>query len=80
MIRESEQLQMEAMEGDNTLKDKADADSTSKRRMVDKTFRKLMFRQQSVALGRWKDVCVHRGAQEAKARQVLNQLRNGLVR
>lgn len=48
--------------------------------MVDKTFRKLMFRHLSMALGRWKDVCVHRNAQEAKARQVLHKLRTGLVR
>jgi hypothetical protein len=33
----------------------------SKRKMVEKTFRKLFYRKLATCLGRWKDICGLRG-------------------
>ena len=48
--------------------------------MVDKTFKKLFYRKLAVALGRWKDICVHKNAAEDKAALVIKRMRTRFIR
>lgn len=45
------------MQNEGYLRGKEELHRTAKRIIIDKTMRKFMYRKQSVALGRWKDIC-----------------------
>jgi hypothetical protein len=46
-----------------------------KRRLIDKTFRKLFYKRLSLGMKRWKKVCNLRGSQEEQAGFVMKKLR-----
>ena len=46
-----------------------------KRRLIDKTFRKLFFKRLSLGMKRWKKVCNLRGSQEERAAFIIKKLR-----
>ena len=48
--------------------------------MIDKTFRKLFYRKLSLAMRRWKDICINRKEQEDKAALVIKRMRNRFLR
>ena len=73
-------MQTEALVEEKSLRVHAEAVRTSKRKMVDKTFRKLFYRQLAVAIGRWKDICNMRTGQESKAELVIKRMRNRYLR
>ena len=80
MEMQNQKLQQEAEEGERNLRVHAEAVRTSKRRTVDKTFRKLFQRRQRSAICRWRDMCGLRQEQEGRAALVIKRLRNRLVR
>jgi hypothetical protein len=53
----NQKLQNEVLEGAKAERVRDEAVRTSKRRTVDKTFRKLFYRRLSTALGRWRGIC-----------------------
>ena len=57
MQMDNERMQNEALEGEKHLRKLDEQVRTSKRRMVDKTFRKLFYRKVASAMGRWRDIC-----------------------
>ena len=75
-----EQLTNEALEGEKQLRIIDEGVRSSKRKMVDKTFRKLFFRKLALAMGRWKDICKFRGQQEDMTSLVIKRMRNRFLR
>ena len=80
MAMENESMQNEALEGEKNLRVQAEAVRTSKRRMVDKTFKKLFYRRLSVAMGRWRDIIGLRQSQEDRAALVIKRMRTRFLR
>ena len=80
MHSENLQMQNEAIEGEKRLRQLDEQVRTSKRRMVDKTFRKLQNRQLATALYRWRGICHYRSHQEDRAALVIKRLRKRLLR
>ena len=80
MQEQNEKLQNEVLEGEKQLRIQAEAVRTSKRRTVDKTFRKLFYRRLSVAMGRWRGICHFRQGQEDRAALVVKRMRQRFVR
>ena len=80
MSMENEKMQMEALEGEKQLRVHAEAVRTTKRKTVDKTFRKLFYRRLAVALGRWRDTIGLRQGQEARAELVIKRMRIRFLR
>lgn len=73
-------MQNEALEGEKRLRIHAEQVRTSKRRMVDKTFRKLFYRKVATAMGRWRDICGFHQDKEDRAALVIKRLRKRLIR
>lgn len=77
---ENEKMQSEALEGEKNLRIQAEAVRSSKKRMVDKTFKKLFFRRLSLALGRWRDIIGLRVRQENCAELVIKRMRTRFLK
>jgi uncharacterized membrane protein (DUF106 family) len=80
MQMEADTATNQALDEQKNLRVHAEAVRTSQRKMVDKTFRKLFYRKLAVALGRWKDICVHKNEQEDKAALVIKRMRIRFLR
>jgi len=72
---ENEMWHKEAMERAAHIKNYEEAYKVSKRRLVEKTFRKLFYRKLAVCVGRWKDICGLRGGQETRADFIIKKMR-----
>lgn len=56
-LKVNEKLQLEALENEKELRFQEEFIRTTKRRLMDKTVRKLYNRQLSVAMGKWLGIC-----------------------
>lgn len=65
----------EALKNEQDIQWREDQIRSLKRRLIDKTFRKLLFKRQMLAMKRWKRTCNLRGSQEDQAAFVIKKLR-----
>ena len=65
-LKHNEQLQIEAMANEKDLRFNEEFIRTTKRRLMDKTVRKLYYRQLSVAIAKWLGICKMRECQEGQ--------------
>ena len=77
---ENENWHKEAMERAADIKFKEEALKTSRRKMVEKTFRKLFNRKLIVCLDRWKIICGFMDQKETRAELVIKRVRARLCR
>lgn len=70
----------DALVGEKNLRVRAEQVRTSQRKMVDKTFRKLFYRNLQYAINVWKDKCNSYVDKESKATIVLKKMRNRFLR
>lgn len=70
----------EALNEEKKLRVKEEGVRTSKRRMVDKTFKKLFYRNLQNSIDRWKDVCNEKSSKEDNAGYVIKRMRNRFLR
>jgi hypothetical protein len=69
------QWHKEALGNENNIQNQEDSIRNLKRRLIDKTFKKLFFNRLSLGIKRWKKVCNLRGSQEERAAFVIKKLR-----
>lgn len=65
----------DAQKNEQNLQWREDQLRNLKRRLIDKTFRKLFFKRLGLGMKRWKKVCNLRGSQEEQAAFVIKKLR-----
>ena len=80
MMEYNQKLQNEVLEAVKAERAMDEAVRTSKRRTVDKTFRKLFYRRLSTALGRWRGICHFKQGQEDRAALVVKRMRKRFLR
>ena len=79
VVYEIEQKNMvwhkDALKNEQNIQWREDQIRSLKRRLIDKTFRKLFFKRQMLAMKKWKRTCNLRGSQEQQAAFVIKKLR-----
>ena len=69
------QWHKEALANEKNIQNQDDSLRNLKRRLIDKTFKKLFFKRLSLGMKRWKKTCNLRGSQEERAAFVIKKLR-----